>query len=84
MNSDELIKMQNEQYIRNKMAEIEIARIKEAMTEQSQKVDASSESMLTIMEALADQYEQQQETNLTSMEVQATIYEELLAMQGKE
>lgn len=84
MNSDELIKMQNEQYIRNKMAEIELARIKEAMTEQSQKVDASSESMLTIMEAMADQYEQQQETNLTSMEVQATIYEELLSMQGKE
>lgn len=84
MNSDELIKMQNEQYIRNKMAEIELARIKEAITEQSQKVDASSESMLTIMEAMADQYEQQQETNLTSMEVQATIYEELLSMQGKE
>lgn len=84
MNSDELIKMQNEQYIRNKMAEIELARIKEAMTEQSQKVDASSGSMLTIMEAMADQYEQQQETNLTSMEVQATIYEELLSMQGKE
>ena len=84
MNSDELIKMQNEQYIRNKMAEIELARIKEAMTEQSQKVDASSESMLTIMKAMADQYEEQQETNLTSMEVQATIYEELLSMQGKE
>lgn len=84
MNSDELIKMQNEQYIRNKMAEIEIARIKESMTEQSQKVDASSESILTIMEALADQYEERQEVTLTQMEVQATIYEELLSMQGKE
>lgn len=84
MNSDELIKMQNEQYIRNKIAEIEIARIKEAMTEQSQKVDASSESILTIMEALADQYEERQEVTLTQMEVQATIYEELLSMQGKE
>lgn len=29
MNSDELIKMQNEQYIRNKMAEIESARARE-------------------------------------------------------
>lgn len=42
------------------------------------------ESVLTIMEAMADQYEERQEVTLTQMEVQATIYEELLAMQGKE
>jgi hypothetical protein len=84
MNSEELIKMQNEQYIRNKMAEIEMERIKESVMEQSEKVDASSESMLTIMEAMADQYEERQEVTLTQMEVQATIYEELLSMQWKE
>ena len=84
MNSEELIKMQNEQYIRNKMAEIEMERKKESVMEQSEKVDASSESMLTIMEAMADQYEERQEVTLTQMEVQATIYEELLSMQGKE
>lgn len=33
MDSEELMKMQNEQYIRNKMAEIEIARIKEEQSE---------------------------------------------------
>lgn len=84
MNSEELIKMQNEQYIRNKMAEIEMERIKESVMEQSEKVDASSKSILTIMEAMADQYEERQEVTLTQMEVQATIYEELLSMQGKE
>lgn len=84
MNSDELIKMQNEQWIQNKMLEIEIARIKEGQAEQSEKVDTSNESILTIMEAMADQYEERQEVTLTQMEVQATIYEELLSMQGKE
>lgn len=42
------------------------------------------ENQMIMMEAMADQYEQQQEVNLTTMEVQATIYEELLAMQGVE
>lgn len=46
--------------------------------------DRIEESVLTIMEALADQYEERQEVTLTQMEVQATIYEELLSMQGKE
>lgn len=46
--------------------------------------DRIEESILTIMEAMADQYEERQETTLTQMEVQATIYEELLSMQGKE
>lgn len=46
--------------------------------------DRIEESVLTIMEAMADQYEERQETTLTQMEVQATIYEELLSMQGKE
>lgn len=47
-------------------------------------LDRIEEQQLTIMEALADQYEQQQEANLVNMEVQATIYEELLAIQGSE
>lgn len=46
--------------------------------------DRIEESVLTIMEAMADQYEERQEVTLTQMEVQATIYEELLSMQGKE
>lgn len=84
MNRDDILREKNEQYIRNKMDEIEMERIKESVMEQSEKVDASSESMLTIMEAMADQYEERQEVTLTQMEVQATIYEELLSMQGKE
>lgn len=47
-------------------------------------LDRIEEQQLTIMEALADQYEEQQEANLINMEVQATIYEELLAMQESE
>lgn len=46
--------------------------------------DRIEESVLAIMEALADQYEERQEVTLTQMEVQATIYEELLSMQEKE
>lgn len=84
MNRDDILREKNEQYIQRKMMEIEIARIKEGQAEQSEKVDTSNESILTIMEAMADQYEERQETTLTQMEVQATIYEELLSMQGKE
>ena len=40
------------------------------------------ENQLIIMEAIADQYERQEEINLINMEAQATIYEEILAMQG--
>jgi len=42
------------------------------------------EMQLIMMEAMADQYEEQQAVNLATMEAQATIYEELLAMQGLE
>lgn len=46
-------------------------------------LDEISNTQLTIMEAMADQYEQNLQNQLTNMEVQATIYEELLAQGGK-
>ena len=39
-----------------------------------------SDSQLTIMEAVADQYEQNLENRLNDQEVQATIYEAVLAL----
>ena len=75
--------MQNEQYIQRKMFEIEIARIKEGQAEQSEKVDTSNESMLTIMESIADKYEESQERELTNMDVLATMYEEILSIKGE-
>lgn len=41
-----------------------------------------SNTQLTMMEAMADQYEQNLKSQITSMEVQATIYETLLDIQG--
>lgn len=45
-------------------------------------LDEISNTQLTIMEAMADQYEQNLQNQLTNMEVQATIYETLLEVQG--
>lgn len=41
-----------------------------------------SNTQLTMMEAMADQYEGSLQAQLTNMEVQATIYETLLDIQG--
>jgi hypothetical protein len=41
-----------------------------------------AQTQLTMMEAMADQYEQNLKSQITSMEVQATIYETLLDIQG--
>lgn len=41
-----------------------------------------AQTQLTMMEAMADQYEQNLQNQLTNMEVQATIYETLLEVQG--
>ncbi len=49
---------------------------------QPTQLDNIGESQLIIMEAMADQYEQSEKTELTNMEVMATIYEQLLAMEG--
>lgn len=43
----------------------------------------AQESRLVIMEAMAAQYEESLERDLENKEVQATIYEELLAINGK-
>lgn len=43
--------------------------------------DRIEESQLVIMEAMAEQYEQHQAERLTDMEVQATTYEAILALQ---
>ena len=41
-----------------------------------------AQTQLTMMEAMADQYEQNLQNQLTNMEVQATIYEALLEQGG--
>ena len=41
-----------------------------------------AQTQLTMMEAMADQYEQNLQNQLTNMEVQATIYETLLEQGG--
>ena len=38
---------------------------------------------LTMMEAMADQYEESQERELTNMDVLATMYEEILSIKGE-
>ena len=46
------------------------------------KLDTIEESQLTIMEALADQYELNEERRIDDLEVQAEIYESILALGG--
>lgn len=43
-------------------------------------IDKLSETQLTIMEAMAEQYEESLNNRLNDMEVQATIYEAVLAL----
>ena len=38
---------------------------------------------LTMMEAMADQYEESQDRELTNMDVLATMYEEILSIKGE-
>lgn len=38
---------------------------------------------LTMMEAMADQYEESQDRELTNMDVLATVYEEILSIKGE-
>lgn len=45
-------------------------------------LDRIEESQLTIMEAMADQYEQSLSNRLDDMEVQATIFETILELGG--
>lgn len=45
-----------------------------------EKTKNNENSLLTIMEAIADQYEQNLENRLNDQEVQATIYEAVLAL----
>lgn len=45
-------------------------------------VSSNENSQLTIMEALAEQYEENLEKDLNNMEVQATIYETILELGG--
>ena len=59
--------------------EIEVKPIPEPKPTQLDKLE---ENQLALMEAAADQYEEQIENRINDMEVQATIYETLLEMQG--
>nr|DAR29986.1 MAG TPA: hypothetical protein [Caudoviricetes sp.] len=56
---------------------------KEAIPQPQPTNQEIAQTQLTMMEAMADQYEQNLQNQLTNMEVQATIYEELLAQGGK-
>ncbi len=53
------------------------------LTEAEQAIMDTQEGQLIIMEAMAAQYEESLERDLENKEVQATIYEELLAINGK-
>ncbi len=48
--------------------------------EKENDIDTLADNQLTIMEAIADQYEQNLENRLNDQEVQATIYEAVLAL----
>ena len=50
---------------------------------QPTQLDRVEENELIIMEALAEQYEEGVEKDLMNMEVQATIYESILALGGE-
>lgn len=43
-------------------------------------IDTLAENQITIMEAMAEQYEQSLDNRINDMEVQATIYETVLAL----
>lgn len=47
-------------------------------------LDTITETQLIIMEAMAEQYEESLERDITNMEVQATIYEAILELGGVE
>lgn len=53
------------------------------LTETEQMIAEAQDTQLIMMEAMADQYEESLERELNNMEVQATIYEELLAISEK-
>lgn len=50
---------------------------------QPTQLDRVEENQLIIMEAMAEQYEDSVEKDLMNMEVQATIYESILALGGE-
>ena len=51
---------------------------------ESTQLDNIEQVQLTMMEAMADQYEESQERELTNMDVLATMYEEILSIKGEE
>ena len=51
---------------------------------QPTQLDIITETQLIIMEAMAEQYEESMERDITNMEVQATIYEAILELGGVE
>lgn len=69
----------NKKYVNGKWVEY----IPEETEPEYQPTNAEiAQTQLTIMEAMADQYEQNLQNQLTNMEVQATIYETLLEQGG--
>lgn len=56
----------------------------EPIPPQPTQLDNIEATQLTIMTAMAEQYEESLERELTNMEVQATIYEAILEMGGAE
>lgn len=54
------------------------------ITPEPTQLDKLEENQLALMEAVADQYEEQIENRINNMEVQASIYEEILKLGGGE
>ena len=55
----------------------------EPVTPEPTQLDRIEEQQLIIMEAQADQYEQDLQNRINDMEVQATMYEAILALGGE-
>lgn len=53
------------------------------ITPEPTQLDKLEENQLALMEAVADQYEEQLENRINDMEVQASIYEAVLALGGE-
>lgn len=72
----------NKKYVNGEWVEYTPEPIPEPIDPLKCSIDVLSETQLITMEAIADQYEGSLQAQLTNMEVQATIYETLLDIQG--
>lgn len=76
---DEGFDLTNKKYVNGQWVDYE----PEPIVPEPTQLDRIEEQQLIIMEAQAEQYEQNLENRLNDMEVQATIYEAVLAIGGE-